>query len=86
MYYNLFIAFIKWIKGIKIWRIILNEIAITNVTLPVFYNGDVYCAVEPFYHADRTVDFDILIYVLEGVIYVTEGETDYSVGEGELLF
>lgn len=86
MYYNLFIAFIKWIKSIKIWRIILNEITITNVTLPVFYNGDVYCAAEPFYHADRTVDFDILIYVLEGVIYVTEGETDYSVGEGELLF
>lgn len=86
MYYNLKKAFVKWIKGVKIWRIILNEIIITNTSLPIFYAGDIYCASEPFYHADRTVDFDILIYVLEGTIYVTEEDTDYSIGEGEMLF
>lgn len=64
----------------------MNELVITNTSLPIFCGGDVYCAAEPFYHADRTVDFDILIYVMEGVIYVTEEDTDYSIGEGELLF
>ena len=64
----------------------MNEVVITNTSLPIFYSGDIYCAAEPFYHADRTVDFDILIYVLEGTIYVTEGDTDYSVKSGELLF
>ena len=64
----------------------MNEVVITNVNLPLFYMGDIYCASDPFYHADRTVDFDILIYVLEGTIYVTEEDVDYSIGEGELLF
>ena len=63
----------------------MNNIAITNTSLPVFAGGDLYAASEPFYHADRTVDFNILIYVLDGTIYVTEDETDYAVGEGELL-
>ena len=63
----------------------MKEIVITNTALPIFADGDLYAASEPFYHADRTVDFNILIYVLEGTIYVTEDNTDYAVGEGELL-
>ena len=63
----------------------MKEIVITNTTLPVFAGGDLYAASESFFHADRTVDFNILIYVLEGTIYVTEDDTDYAVGEGELL-
>ncbi len=85
MYYNLLKALVKWIISFKIWRIILNEVILTNTSLPVFAGGDLYAASEPFFHADRTVDFNILIYVLEGTIYVTEEDTDYAVGEGELL-
>lgn len=63
----------------------MNEIFFNNITMPVLGGCDLCAASEPFYHADRTVDFNILIYVLEGVIYVTEDETDYEVTEGELL-
>ena len=64
----------------------MNEIAFNNITMPVLSGCDLCAAAESFYHADRTVDFNILIYVLDGVIYVTEEETDYEVNEGELLF
>lgn len=40
----------------------------------------------PFYHVDRISPFNIMIYVLEGCIYVTEDDEDYSVKKGEILF
>lgn len=64
----------------------MNEIIYNNKTMPVLGGCDLCAAAESFYHADRTVDFSILIYVIEGVIYVTEDETDYEINEGELLF
>lgn len=64
----------------------MNEINYNNMTMPVLSGCDLCAAAEPFYHADRTVDFNIMIYTVEGVIYVTEDETDYEVGEGEMLF
>ena len=64
----------------------MNEIIYNNINMPVLSGCDLCAAAETFYHADRTVDFHILIYVIEGEIYVTEDETDYVVGEGELLF
>ena len=54
--------------------------------MPVLDGCDLCAAAEPFYHVDRTADFNILIYVIEGSIYVTEDGTDFAVGEGELLF
>ena len=36
-------------------------------------------------HTDRVPDFCVLIYVIDGCIYVTEGDTDYEVNAGELL-
>ncbi len=62
-------------------RIVLN-----NTTLPIVNGCNVCIAPEPFYHADRVIDFNVLLYVLEGVIYVTEDETDYEVHAGELFF
>ncbi len=64
----------------------MNEINFNNMTMPVLSGCDLCAAAESFCHADRTVDFSILIYVIEGAIYVTEDETDYEIGEGELLF
>lgn len=43
-------------------------------------------APEPFYHADRVLDFNVLVYVSEGAIYVTEDGTDYTAAAGSLLF
>ncbi len=64
----------------------MYNIDICNNSLPVIYGCDFLAASEPFYHADRVTDFNVLIYVTEGVIHVTEGDTDYAVGAGELLF
>lgn len=64
----------------------MNEILFHNTTLPVLCSCDLYAASEPFYHADRTLPFHVLIYVLEGTIYVTEEDMDYAIHPGELLF
>ncbi len=64
----------------------MNEIFLNNASMPVLCGCDFFTAAESFYHADRTVDFNILIYVIEGAIYVTEEEQDYQISDGELLF
>ncbi|MBO5377694.1 MAG: helix-turn-helix transcriptional regulator [Ruminiclostridium sp.] len=64
----------------------MNEIFFNNSSMPVLCGCDLLTAAESFYHADRIVDFNILIYVISGVIYVTEDEQDYQISEGELLF
>lgn len=64
----------------------MNEIIFDNRNLPVLIDCDQYTAQEPFYHADRQLDFHVLIYVLEGTIYVTEDDRDYEINPGELLF
>lgn len=39
----------------------------------------------PFTHVDRLATFHVLIYVLQGTIYVSEEDQDYAVSAGELL-
>ena len=70
----------------KIWRIILNDIVITTKTEPIVCGCGFLAASESFYHADRVLDFNILIYVVDGTIYVSEEDTDYEINSGELLF
>lgn len=64
----------------------MNEIYLSNAALPVICGCGSLTAGEPFCHADRTVDFNVLIYVTEGCIYVTEGETDHELRSGDLFF
>ncbi len=64
----------------------MNSLHITNTTLPVVSICDLLAASEPFYHADRITDFHVILYVLEGHIYVTEDEVDYDIAAGELFF
>ncbi len=64
----------------------MNELILNSTVLPVYSMCDLCAASEPFYHPDRVADFHVLIYVLEGEIYVTEDGVDYTVGPGELLF
>ncbi len=64
----------------------MSVITFSNTALPIICGCDLLAASEPFYHADRTVEFNILIYVVEGAIYVTEDDTDYEINSGELLF
>ncbi|MDD6812523.1 MAG: AraC family transcriptional regulator [Lachnospiraceae bacterium] len=64
----------------------MNEIVFNNQGLPVMNGCNLCVAADPFLHADRVLPFHVLLYVLEGAIYVTEDGTDYTVGTGELLF
>lgn len=64
----------------------MNEVVLSNICLPVIAECGLLAATEPFYHMDRTAAFNVLIYVTDGAIYVTEDGTDYEVNAGELLF
>ena len=64
----------------------MNEIVLCSNTLPVMCGCDFLAASDPFFHADRVMDINVLIYVTDGVIYVTEDGIDYTVGSGDLLF
>lgn len=64
----------------------MNEIYLSSAVFPVICGCGALTANEPFYHADRTTGFNVLIYVTEGCIYVTEGETDYELKAGDMLF
>lgn len=64
----------------------MNEIMMSTTHTPVVCGCDFLAASEPFLHADRILDFNVLIYVCEGTIFVTEDEKDYEVNAGELLF
>lgn len=63
----------------------MNEIIIANNSLPQLCGCGLFAASESFIHTDRVPDFCVLIYVFDGCIYVTEGDTDYEVNAGELL-
>ena len=63
----------------------MNEIIIANNSLPQLCGCALFAASESFIHTERVPDFCVLIYVIDGCIYVTEGDTDYEVNAGELL-
>lgn len=63
----------------------MNEIIIANNSLPQLCGCGLFAASESFIHTDRVPDFCVLIYVIDGCIYVTEGDTDYEVNAGKLL-
>lgn len=64
----------------------INCISIDDSHLPIVEDCDLITASEDFFHIDRTADFNILIYVTEGIMYVTEDEVDHEIHSGELLF
>lgn len=64
----------------------MKELMISSACQPVVCGCGHLAASEPFYHADRTLDFNIMIYVVDGVIYVSDDESDHEVSAGELLF
>ncbi len=64
----------------------MNRVKIYNFSMPTLCSMGHLVAAEPFVHADRVADFHVMIYVLDGRIYVTEDGTDYEIGPGELFF
>ncbi|MGN1304002.1 MAG: AraC family transcriptional regulator [Oscillospiraceae bacterium] len=65
---------------------IITLVSIDETNLPLVYDCDILTASEGFYHIDRTADFNVLILVTDGIMYVTESDIDYEIGAGELLF
>ncbi|MGN1416295.1 MAG: AraC family transcriptional regulator [Oscillospiraceae bacterium] len=64
----------------------INSISIDILNLPNVTDCDILTASENFYHMDRTADFNVLICVTDGIMYVTEDGHDYEISAGELLF
>ena len=64
----------------------MNEIILSSACQPVVCACDFLAASEPFCFIDRVIEYNDLIYVVEGTMYVSEDGTDYEVSSGELLF
>ncbi|MCH5185975.1 MAG: helix-turn-helix transcriptional regulator [Oscillospiraceae bacterium] len=64
----------------------MNEIILSNIRPPVIAECGLLAATEPFYHMNRIADFNVLIYVTDGAIHVTEDGIDYEAKPGEILF
>lgn len=64
----------------------MNEVKISSHVMPELNYMDFLVASSPFVHIDRIADFNVLIYVTDGQITVTEDETDLEINAGELLF
>lgn len=64
----------------------MNEIYLSSACQPVVCSCGFQAASEPFYHIDRVLDTNCLIYVVEGTMYVSEDGTEHEIGAGELLF
>lgn len=64
----------------------MNTITLSSDTMPVLAGCNFCVANESFLHADRILDFHVMLYVVSGCIYVTEEDTDYEVHAGEVFF
>lgn len=54
--------------------------------LPIVMECNIITASEDFFHRNRIADFNVLIYVTDGIMYVTEDGQDYEIHAGEMLF
>lgn len=63
-----------------------DRVVINSRILPQLSDCDTLTSAEDFFHMDRTAEFNVLIYVTSGTMYVTENEHDYTINSGELLF
>lgn len=62
------------------------NILLDGLHLPELIDCDILTASENFFHMDRTADFNVLICVTDGAMYVTENGRDYEIPAGGLLF
>ena len=62
------------------------NILLDGLHLPDLLDCDILTASENFFHMDRTADFNVLICVTDGAMYVTEDGRDYEIPAGGLLF
>lgn len=62
------------------------NIFLDGLHLPDLLDCDILTASENFFHMDRTADFNVLICVTDGAMYVTEDGRDYEIPAGGLLF
>ena len=60
-------------------------VKINTLSLPSLLDCDILTASEAFVHMDRIADFNVLLYVLDGYIFVTEDTNDYEVAPGCML-
>ena len=64
----------------------MNEIFVTNSTMPIVCDSNHFITRKGFVHPDRCLPFHVLLYIRQGIFYVTEDEIDYAIPEGSLIF
>lgn len=64
----------------------INCINLDSLHMPLVEDCDIITASDSFLHIDRIADFNVLIYVTDGAMYVTEDNVDHIINPGELLF
>jgi len=64
----------------------MHEVILMQSHIPAVLECSNLVCRTPFVHADRTLPFNVLIYVTGGQITVTEDGTEYEINPGELLF
>lgn len=64
----------------------IEYISINENSLPCVSDCDILTASENFIHIDRTADFNVMLYVTDGTMYVTEEERDHEISAGEIMF
>ncbi|MBO5525344.1 MAG: helix-turn-helix transcriptional regulator [Clostridia bacterium] len=63
----------------------MNSVLLYSSCLPKVSACDTLTCQENFRHVDRTTEFNVLIYVTDGAMYVTEDGIDYEISAGEML-
>lgn len=64
----------------------MNELLLSSAAQPIVCSCDCMTADKSFFYPDCMYEYNAVIYVTKGVMYITEDGTDYEISEGELLF
>ena len=63
----------------------MNEIELELSRMPLVHVADTVYAQRPFIHVDRTAEFHVLIYILQGGMSVVEDTQEYVLAQNDLL-
>lgn len=62
-----------------------NELQLGFAWLPMVLKADYGVAASPFVHADRTLDFHVMLYITSGNMHIVEQDEEFYLEKGDLL-
>lgn len=64
----------------------MSEILLSSTALPVVCACDSQTAYKSFCIPECKFDYNVVIYIVDGTMYISENGTEYEINEGELFF